>query len=72
MRVWDYPKEVVVVRCDACKREGRYSKSRFIEIVGRDTKLPDALGIIAQDCPKANKDARLLHDRCEAYYPELS
>ena len=37
MRVWDYPYDVVVVKCDPCEREGRYTKARFIEIVGADT-----------------------------------
>lgn len=72
MRAWDYPHDVVVVRCDPCKREGRYPKARFIEIVGGDTQLPCALGIIAKSCAKANKPPDILHDRCRAHYPELS
>lgn len=72
MRAWDYPHATVVVRCTECKREGRYSKSRFLELVGRDTSLPKALGIIAGDCPRANKPADVLHDRCRAYFPDLS
>ncbi|SFU97201.1 hypothetical protein SAMN04488527_1606 [Aliiroseovarius crassostreae] len=71
MRAWDYPFPVVVIRCDACGRAGRYSKARFVELVGRDTQLPTALGIIAKSCPKANKPADVLHDRCRAHYPEL-
>lgn len=71
MRAWDYPKDRVVVACFQCRRRGEYTKARFLEIVGRDTALPDALRIIAQDCPKAGKGANILHDRCQAHYPEL-
>ena len=71
MRAWDYPFETVTVQCDLCKRTGRYSKERFLEIVGADTPLPSTLGIIAGDCPRANKPATILHDRCKAYFPDL-
>jgi len=72
MRAWDYPGEIVVVRCRRCAREGRYRKARFVELVGKDTQLPTALGIIAKNCPRANKPGYILHDRCEANYPELA
>lgn len=72
MRAWDYPGETVVIRCDRCKREGRYSKIRFIELVGGNTHLPSALGIIAKDCPRANKPSGILNNRCKAHYPELA
>lgn len=71
MRAWDYPFDTVVVQCEPCKREGRYSKARFIELVGRHTALPDALRIIAKDCPKAETQLTGLHDLCKAHYPEL-
>lgn len=72
MRAWDYPFETVVVRCDLCKREGRYSKVRFLKLVGEHTSLPDALRIVAKDCPKAQKSLTAIHDRCGAHYPELA
>lgn len=72
MRAWDYPREIVVIRCDKCGRKGRYSKARFVELVGKDTSLPMALGIVAKDCKRANKPADISHDRCGAYFPELA
>ena len=67
MRVWDYPFEIVNIRCDACGRKGRYSKARFLALVGRSTALPGALRIIARDCPHKGE----VQDRCGAYYPDL-
>ncbi|WP_300009617.1 hypothetical protein [uncultured Roseobacter sp.] len=72
MRAWDYPHNPVRIRCDKCGRAGQYPKARFVEIVGRDTALPKALGVIAKDCPKANKPSHIVHDRCGAYYPDLT
>lgn len=71
MRAWDYPGNKVVVACDLCARRGEYTKARFVELVGGDTPLPQALGIIAKDCPKANQPAHVLHNRCKAHYPDL-
>lgn len=71
MRSWDYPFDPVVIECRRCKRLGRYSKARFLELVGRDTSLPNALAIIASDCPR-EKTGLTLHNRCEAGYPDLA
>ena len=71
MRAWDYPKEKVVITCDRCNRRGEYSKERFLDIVGRNTSVADALRIIAKDCARVCKDNNMLLDRCEAYYPDL-
>lgn len=71
MRAWDYPKERVHITCESCGRMGRYSRERFVELVGRDTQLPDALRIIAKDCPKVAKDLRILHDQCGARFGNL-
>ena len=57
MRTWDYPHDPVIISCASSKRRGQYTKARFIEIVGKNTSLPDALCIIAKDCPK-NTDPR--------------
>jgi len=43
VRVWDFPKETIVIECGECKRFGRYSKARFVELYGGSTQLPDAL-----------------------------
>ena len=71
MRTWDYPKNTVRIYCDRCGRKGQYSKERFLELVGRDTPLPQALGILAKDCDRANLPAHVIHDRCRAHYPDL-
>jgi hypothetical protein len=71
MRAWDYPYPVVVVRCDACHREGRYRKQRFLDLVGAHTALPDALRIVAKDCPRAGRSLTDIHGRCQACYPDL-
>ena len=39
MRVWDYPKDTVVIACDDCGRRGRNSKARFVELVGGAMQL---------------------------------
>jgi hypothetical protein len=71
MRAWDYPFKTVRIACKVCNRRGQYSKARFVEIVGRNTALPTALGVIAKDCPMAGKPSNILHDRCQAHYPDL-
>lgn len=68
MKAKDWPEDTVTVRCEICGREGRYSKRRFVEIVGTETAMHDALKVIAADCPKAGKPANVLHDRCQARY----
>lgn len=72
MRARDYPFQSVVVRCTLCQREGRYPKDRFLQRVGEHTSLPDALRIIAQDCPRAGKSLDTIHDVCKAHYPDLA
>ena len=71
MRAWDYPFKTVRIACKVCNRRGQYSKARFVEIVGRNTALPTALGVIAKDCPMAAKPSNIIHDRCQAHYPDL-
>ena len=63
-----------VSRSTASRTESRFahSNARLIEIVGRDTPLPTALGIIAKECPRANLSGNVLHRRCKVHYPELS
>ena len=50
----------------------RCSKARFLELVGESTNLPDALRIIAHDCPKSQPGSRRLADPCQAFYLELA
>lgn len=70
MRVWDYPKDPVVIGCKACGRRGKYSKARFVELVGGSTQLADALSIVAKDCPKQHKATQILHDRCQVQFAD--
>ena len=71
MRVWDYPKDTVVIACDKCGRRGRYSKARFIELVGGDTNLTVALEQIAADCPRQAAASKMSIEGCKAYFPDL-
>ena len=50
---------------------GRYTKNRFIELVGRSTNLPDALAKIARDCPRRKTAGISFDDPCGAAFPEL-
>lgn len=71
MRAWDYPLDIVRLKCDVCGRFGQYPKDRFVELVGASTSLPEARYIIAKDCPR-QKSGLALHDRCGVSYPDLS
>ena len=71
LHAWDYPKDMVIVTCDRCKRRGRYPKARFVELVGSGTSLPDALRILVKDCPKKGDTGIAKDERCGAYFPEL-
>ena len=71
MRVWDYPKDTVTIKCDQCHREGHYPKERFVELVGRNTSLVEALRIIIKDCPRMDKDEISISGGCKAHYPDL-
>jgi hypothetical protein len=72
MRAFDFPYETVEVSCPVCGRYGRYSKARFCEIVGASTALPNALGIIAKDCPEDRPSPRNLAGRCRVGFPQLA
>jgi hypothetical protein len=71
MRAFDFPHETVEIACPECGRFGRYSKTRFCEIVGPNTPLPTALGIIAADCPEERPSITNMQGRCRAGYPQL-
>ena len=42
-RAADYPLQQVRIACRKCGREGVYRREMFIELVGEETTLPDAL-----------------------------
>lgn len=71
MRAWDYPHDTVNIRCRRCPRVGRYSKAKFVKLVGKDTQLPDTLSLIAGDCPKSHGLFSSLDERCGAHFPDL-
>lgn len=71
MRAWDYPLDIVRLKCDVCGRHGQYSKAQFIELVGASTYLPEARFNIAKDSPR-QKSGLALHNRCRVSYPDLS
>ena len=71
MRAFDFPFDTVEISCPVCGRFGRYSKTRFCEIVGAHTPLPTALNIISQDCPEDRPSLANMQGRCQAGYPQL-
>ena len=71
MRAFDFPFETVEISCSVCGRFGRYSKTRFCEIVGVNTPLPSALNIIAKECPEDRPSLANLQGKCRAAYPQL-
>ncbi len=70
MKAKDYPFESVRISCTKCGRQGRYSRAAFVEMVGAETELPDALARISGSCPK-RKTPALAYDQCMALYPDL-
>ena len=71
MRAWDFPFDLVRISCETCDRHGQYPKARFIELVGANTSLPDALKMIAKTCDR-EKHSLALQDRCGVGYPDLA
>ncbi len=69
MKAKDYPFESVRISCTNCGRHGRYSRAAFVELVGAETELPDALERVSADCPK--RQSPLAYDQCLALYPDL-
>lgn len=72
MRAFDYPYDPVVLACTRCDRYGRYSKARFIELVGANTQLPEARFKIAAGCPNRPAFPGDIHSRCGVHFPELA
>ncbi len=70
MKAKDYPFKSVPISCAKCDRQGRYSRAAFVEMVGPETELPDALARISADCPKRQTPA-LVYDQCMALYSDL-
>lgn len=60
----------VVIVCDICDRRGEYSATRFAEIVGPETTMPDALRKFCeiQGCERVREQSDRVHDRCQARY----
>jgi len=71
VRVWDFPKETIVIECGECKRFGRYSKARFVELYGGSTQLPDALDHLTKECPKRSKGPLIFSTGCKAKYGNI-
>ncbi len=69
MKAKDYPFKSVRVSCAKCDRRGRYSHAAFVELVGPETMLPDALARISADCPQ--RQTTLAYDQCMALYADL-
>ncbi len=70
MKAKDYPFDSVRVSCAKCDRQGRYSHAAFVELVGPETMLPDALARISADCPQCQ--TTLAYDQCMVLYADLT
>lgn len=68
----DYPFETVEIECAVCGRYGRYSRDRFVEIVGPDTALPQALTTIAKSCPNKRPSTADLRGQCRPIYRNIA
>lgn len=64
----DWPLEGVRITCDHCKRSRHYSKKRFVELVGEETPLNDALRLLSEMCPQRRKDTDPMRRKCRPYY----
>jgi hypothetical protein len=69
MKTKDYPFKLVRFSCAKCDRQGQYSLAAFVELVGPETELPDALAHISADCPQ--RQTTLAYDQCIAIYADL-
>ncbi len=69
MKAKDYPFKMVRFSCAKCDQQGRYSLAAFVELVGPETELPDALAHISADCPQ--RQTTLAYDQCMALYADL-
>jgi hypothetical protein len=47
----DFPGTALEVHCPRCDRRGRYAKTRLVERIGFDMRLPDLLRQLSPDCP---------------------
>jgi len=63
----DFPLPTIEIACDHCGRFGRYSKARFVDLVGEETELPQALEQLAQDCPHRAADLDPMRKVCRPY-----
>lgn len=70
MQAKDYPLPLVEITCDQCGRHGKYKKSTFVQLVGPNTELPQALSIIASDCPEERPSISNMRGRCRPHYAQ--
>lgn len=66
----DFPFDTVEIRCDHCGRHGKYSKARFVEIVGAETDMATARRIISGDCKEERPGPTNMHAPCRPYYTQ--
>ena len=66
----EYPGDQVLVVCQPCGREGRYSRARLMQQHSADIGLPDVLARITAECPK-RQDWRQ-YGPCRAGFTELA
>lgn len=64
------PFPFVGISCAKCGRHSNYSRDNFLELVGAETELPDALERICADCPQ--RQSAVTYDQCMALSPDLA
>ena len=68
MRAAEFPLSIVRIACDHCGRSGVLKKATFVDKVGADTELPQALAIMALGCPHRADDLDPMRRKCRPQY----
>jgi hypothetical protein len=69
----DYPDKMVEISCKHCGRHGRTSRSKFVEIVGPETPLPQALTVFVRHagCTADRPSATNMNAPCKPVYDNI-
>ena len=50
LTILTYPEPAIIVRCEECGREGRYSRAALAARYGWEAALPDVLADLTAEC----------------------
>jgi hypothetical protein len=69
-RAKNYPQPFVEISCKHCGRNGRISRAKFVEIVGADTPLTEALRAFVkhEGCKEVQPTPDDLDGSCNPHY----